>query len=116
MWQHTTRDRNRDRLKRCLALAFCLISLPAAAGEPDADRQLVLRNLLKGECGACHGLTLKGGMGPSLLPEALEGKSDEFLADTILNGREGTPMPPWNTFMTRNEANWLVSVLRNPER
>lgn len=86
------------------------------AKEPSPERQNTLRNLLKQDCGACHGLTLKGGMGPALLPDALAGKSDEFLAGTILNGRKGTAMPPWERFINHEEALWLIGVLRNPDR
>lgn len=82
--------------------------------EPSKDRQDTLRNLLKNDCGACHGLTLKGGMGPALLPDNLNGKSDEFLLSTILNGRKGTAMPPWQPFMNKDEALWLIGVLRKP--
>jgi cytochrome c55X len=96
-------------------LLLIVVSGTALAGEPSTDRQNALRNMLKHDCGACHGLTLKGGLGPALLPEALAGKSDDFLADTILNGRKGTAMPPWQQFINRDEALWLVKVLRNPE-
>lgn len=96
-------------------LLLIVVSSTALAGEPSTDRQNALRNMLKHDCGACHGLTLKGGLGPALLPEALTGKSDDFLADTILNGRKGTAMPPWQQFINRDEALWLVKVLRNPE-
>ncbi|MGJ0428070.1 c-type cytochrome [Methylobacter sp.] len=100
-------------MKKLLLLIW--VSGTALAGEPSTDRQNALRNMLKHDCGACHGLTLKGGLGPALLPEALAGKSDDFLADTILNGRQGTAMPPWQQFINRDEALWLVKVLRNPE-
>jgi len=93
-------------------LPLLLVTLPSWGGEISAERQQALRDLLKQDCGACHGLTLKGGMGPALLPETLAGKSDEFLADTILNGRQGTAMPPWQPFMNRDEALWLVKLLR----
>lgn len=93
-------------------LSLLLVTLPAAGGEISAARQQVLRDLLKQDCGACHGLTLKGGMGPALLPETLKSKSDDFLADTILNGRVGTAMPPWQPFMNRDEALWLVDLIR----
>ena len=68
---------------------------------------------LKQDCGSCHGLTLKGGLGPALLPKNLVGKSDEILIDTILYGRAGTPMPPWNFEISKNEAKWLVKILKN---
>jgi cytochrome c55X len=95
-------------------LLLLLVTTTAFAREPSPDRQNALRNLLNHDCGACHGLTLKGGMGPALLPEALAEKPDEFLISTILNGRPGTAMPPWKPFMNRDEAAWLLGVLRKP--
>ena len=94
----------------CLTMT-CLLQTGLAA-EPSPERQVILRDLLKNDCGACHGLTLQGGMGPALLPDSLAGKPDEFLVSTILNGRKDTAMPPWQTFMSRDEALWLVGVLR----
>jgi cytochrome c55X len=93
-------------------LLLILITTTVFAGEPAPNRQRELRNMLKHDCGACHGLTLKGGLGPTLLPEALAGKSDEFLVSTILDGRKGTAMPPWQPFMSHDEAGWLVGILR----
>ncbi|MEI7995715.1 MAG: cytochrome c, partial [Methylococcaceae bacterium] len=93
-------------------LLLLCITINCLAAEPSAERQVTLRNLLKNDCGACHGLTLQGGMGPALLPESLSGKPDEFLVSTILKGRKGTAMPPWQPFMNEDEALWLVEVLR----
>lgn len=99
-----------------LLLALCL-SMPAiSTAEPSPARQTELRNLLKNDCGACHGLTLQGGMGPALLPKNLDGKPDELLVTTILEGRKGTAMPPWQPFMNRDEAVWLLGVLRSSKR
>ncbi len=100
------------KLPLLMWVVTAVLSEPGLAAEPSPDRQTALRNLLNHDCGACHGLTLKGGLGPSLLPEALAGKPDEFLISTILNGRKGTAMPPWQPFMNRDEAAWLVGVLR----
>jgi cytochrome c55X len=69
--------------------------------------------LLKQDCGACHGLTLKGGLGPSLMPESLSSKTDAELTTTILEGRSGTAMPPWRQFISESEARWLIRHLRN---
>jgi cytochrome c55X len=96
-------------------LVIMWVTTTAFAGVPSADRQNTLRNLLNHDCGACHGLTLKGGLGPALLPEALAGKPDDLLIATILNGRPGTAMPPWQPFMNRDEAAWLVGILRKVE-
>ena len=51
-------------------------------------------------------------MGPALLPDNLQGKPDEFLINTILQGRKGTAMPPWKAFMNTDDALWLVRQLR----
>jgi cytochrome c55X len=85
-----------------------LITANAYASEPSQERQQVLRNMLKHDCGACHGLTRQGGLGPSLLPEALADKSDALLVRTIQEGRQGTAMPPWKMFITENESLWLI--------
>ena len=95
-------------------LLLMLVTTKVFAGEPSPERQSTLRNMLKHDCGACHGLTLKGGLGPALLPEALAGKPDDFLVSTILNGRKGTAMPPWQQFISHDEAIWLIEILRKP--
>ena len=96
---------------RLLTIALVVFSICAIADEPPQKRQQELRNMLKHDCGSCHGLTLKGGLGPSLLAEALINKTDDFLVQTIREGRKGTPMPPWKPFMTDAETFWLVQTL-----
>jgi cytochrome c55X len=91
------------------ALAFAV-----AAEEPSGQRRQELSNLLQQDCGSCHGLRFKGGLGPALLPENLRSKPDAVLIDTIMNGRAGTAMPPWREFLSFGEAEWLVDRLRNP--
>jgi cytochrome c55X len=54
---------------------------------------------------------MEGGLGLPLTPAALQDKSPEALAQTILYGRGGTPMPPWNPFLTEAEAGWIVETL-----
>lgn len=85
----------------------------AFAADPAAPRQRELIYLLEQDCGSCHGSTLKGGLGPPLLPNDLAGKPDEALVDAILNGRPGTPMPPWAFELSKGEVEWLVQELRN---
>lgn len=75
-------------------------------------RQTQLTHLLRQDCGSCHGMTLKGGLGSPLLPGNLAGKPDELLVDTILNGRPDTAMPLWRGELSRDEAAWLVKQLR----
>lgn len=94
------------------ALALLAVCAATPAGHPSPTRQAELLSLLKQDCGACHGMTLKGGLGPPLLPEVLKDKPLDFLVRTILDGRPGTPMPPWRPFMSEDEARWLVQVLK----
>ncbi len=82
------------------------------AAQPDAARRAELIDLLKQDCGACHGMRLKGGLGPALTPDAIGRLSIETISATILHGRPGTPMPPWQPFMSQDEAVWLAGQLK----
>jgi cytochrome c55X len=95
--------------------AFALSGLHAVhafAAEPEGARRAVLIDMVRQDCGSCHGLTLKGGLGPPLLPAALADKDAEQLRFVILNGRPGTAMPPWRPFLSEAEAQWIVEMLR----
>jgi len=92
----------------CLAL---LTPLASAAADPSAERARELVRMVRQDCGSCHGLTLKGGLGPPLLAESLREKPVESLRYTVLLGRHGTPMPPWSAFMNEAEADWIVRRL-----
>ncbi|MBY6308686.1 cytochrome c [Alcaligenes faecalis] len=75
------------------------------------ERQASLQTLLHQECGSCHGLLLKGGLGPALTADALRGQSAEQIALTIMHGRPGTAMPAWNRFLQPAESLWLADFL-----
>lgn len=98
-----------------LGLGLILLSLISAsviAEETlDAAAQSRLKHLLLQDCGSCHGLRLTGGLGPAITPQALEGKSREYLIATVLYGRPGTPMPPWKAILRENEVAWIVDRL-----
>ena len=108
-------------MRQCLIAAFALgiVSSPEALAEraaaPSAARQHELLRLLHQDCGSCHGLRLTGGLGPALTPDALKDKPDESLVATIVAGRRGTPMPPWQPFVTEDEARWLVRQLKESD-
>ena len=95
-----------------LLIINSLLVCAAASADIDAAREQELRYLLKQDCGSCHGLTLKGGLGPSLLPAALVDKPAELLVAIILEGRPNTAMPPWKALLTPEEAAWLVVQLQ----
>ncbi len=91
----------------CLACAIA----PAAAQVPDAQRRAELVRLVRQECGSCHGMRLAGGLGPALTRQALADKPAESLVVTILQGRPGTPMPPWRAMLGEADAQWIVAEL-----
>lgn len=95
-----------------LALVLTLLTGIAAAAAPSPQRQAELLHRLKHDCGSCHGMTLKGGLGPALLPAALADKPEAALVETILMGRPGTPMAPWGFEIAPGEATWLVERLK----
>ena len=95
-----------------VGLSALLLVAGGAAAAPSLERQEELIHRLKHDCGSCHGLTLKGGLGPPLLPSTLASREDEALVDVILEGISGTPMPPWQGELSTEEAHWLVRVLK----
>lgn len=93
-------------------MAVLLLPPGLARADVSAQRQEELRHLLLHDCGSCHGLTMRGGLGRPLLPETLASRSDAALVETILQGIRGTPMPPWREELTAEEAQWMVQELR----
>jgi len=111
---------NSLRLSRIGVLSLLFVCSSLAPGDsvaegfvaPAPERQAELFNLIRQDCGSCHGLQMTGGLGLPLTPEALKDKSPEALKDVILYGRNGTTMPPWNPFLTEAEAVWMVRMLQ----
>lgn len=97
---------------RSLVLVTVLALAAPAAAEPGPARQKELLHLLKHDCGSCHGMTMKGGLGAPLLPEKLAERSDDELMASILNGMPGTAMPPWHPLLSQEDARYLVRALR----
>ncbi len=96
------------------AMLAALTAVPALAGDggPSPARARELAYLVRQDCGSCHGMTLKGGLGAPLLPETLAGKHEDALAAVILDGMPGTPMPPWRPLLTESEAVWIARALK----
>lgn len=84
----------------------------SAAGEPMTDARAVeLERLVRHDCGSCHGMTLKGGLGPDLRAERFEGVPPAAVARIILDGVPGTAMPPWRPLISAADAHWIASYL-----
>ncbi|EKZ99911.1 cytochrome c55X (precursor) [Cupriavidus sp. HMR-1] len=101
----------------CIPILSCMTATAIAAEPPAATpapaRQAELFRLLRDDCGACHGMTLQGGLGSPLTAAALADKPRDGLVATVLQGRPGTAMPPWQPFMTQDEARWLIDRLQS---
>ncbi len=93
-------------------LAVLLVAVTNALATPSDDRQAELIHRVKHDCGSCHGLTMKGGLGPPLWPAKLASRSDGDLVVVILDGVPGTPMPPWRGELSEDEARWIVRTLK----
>ena len=99
-----------------IALSSVCISVASYAADTKEtltdSRKAELAHMVKQDCGSCHGMTLKGGLGPALLPDDLKGKPTLFLENTVLHGRPGTAMPPWKSLLTPTEVRWIISQLQ----
>lgn len=92
-----------------VVLALSAVTAPA---ELTRERQSQLLHLLRHDCGSCHGMRLKGGLGPPLTAQAIGEKPIGALEQAILSGRPGTPMPAWAGVLSEEEVSWLVEQLR----
>lgn len=100
-------------LRAFLVLSTAAVALawtPSAQAESERAR---LANLVVQDCGSCHGLTLKGGLGRPLTPDALAHFSRDMVRDIILDGLPGTPMPPWRPLLSPREAETIADMLKS---
>lgn len=103
------------RLPCVILVALLLQALGTVlADEPlSAARQAKLETLLYQDCGSCHGMTLRGGLGPALPASRMNAYSRDGLASLILNGVPGTAMPGWAGLLSERDARWLADHLQH---
>ncbi|GHF06442.1 hypothetical protein GCM10016455_29520 [Aliiroseovarius zhejiangensis] len=90
-------------------MVLLLLAGTAHADEPiDPD---ALQRFVHQDCGSCHGLTLKGGLGPDIRAETIEHYDADVLQTVILDGVPGTAMPPWRPLLSEAEAAWIADYL-----
>jgi cytochrome c55X len=104
-----------SRIRRYLyaaGMAMQLLSIGAVQAELPVSRQSEILHLIRHDCGSCHGMTLKGGLGPPLTVERLGQRLTGELAGIIRNGIRETPMPPWEGILNDEEIAWMVKQLQ----
>lgn len=84
----------------------------AGSSELTNSRKEEIHYIVRHDCGSCHGMTLKGGLGPAITAEAVAEKTDAYLFHSIRDGHPGTPMPPWLGIFTEAEIHYLVQQLK----
>ncbi len=100
------------RLAAAAGLTALLLSASSAlAGDLPPARAAELERLVRQDCGSCHGMTLKGGLGSDLTAGTLADAAPASLARIILDGVPGTAMPPWRPLLTEGEALWIADYL-----
>ncbi len=100
-------------MRELVAITLALAAFPALAGDLPPERAAELERLVRQDCGSCHGMTLKGGLGSDLRAETLAGTAPETIAQIVLDGIPGTAMPPWRPLLTEGEALWIAEYLLN---
>ncbi|WP_374300354.1 cytochrome c [Paracoccus sp. (in: a-proteobacteria)] len=95
-----------------IVAALLALAPAAAASGITPERQAQLEHMVVQDCGSCHGLTMKGGLGRPITPEALSAHDPRTLAAIILDGLPGTAMPPWRPLLTEAEALWIADYLK----
>ena len=96
-----------------LLIIGLLCSSPALAEEISPPTELI--NLVHQDCGSCHGLTLKGGLGPDIRPQSLSHYDVETLSTVVLDGIPETAMPPWRPLMSEADAKRVAEYLLQGE-
>lgn len=100
-------------IRALLTFMLVLPTFQAWALDITPKREKELTTLLYQDCGSCHGMTLKGGLGPALPRERMNLYTRDGLADLIRQGVPGTAMPGWEALLSEQEARWLADQLQH---
>ncbi len=97
------------------AVLTTAVVLATSAFAADTLDPNTLKRLVHQDCGSCHGLSLKGGLGPDLRAQTLDHYDPDVLSGVILDGIPDTAMPPWRPLISQEEAEWIARYLLQPE-
>ncbi|MBN9672697.1 c-type cytochrome [Roseibium aggregatum] len=98
-------------LKTVLIVLFCLSAITSLALAAEDSSPDALISLVHQDCGSCHGMTLKGGLGPDIRPGALAHYDIETLSTVVLDGIPETAMPPWRPLLSEADAKRIAEYL-----
>ena len=90
-----------------------LILAVVAAPHAMADETTQLERMVVQDCGSCHGLTMRGGLGKPLTSQTLATVDETPIASIILDGIPGPAMPPWRPLLTEQQAMWMAQYLKS---
>jgi len=96
-WSNSMLWRSLER--SAFVVAACVAADAALAGEASLDAAKLSR-LVRQDCGSCHGMTLRGGLGKPLIAADLVQWDRNQLTHIILDGVPGTPMPGWRPLLS----------------
>ncbi len=97
---------------RTALLLLMLAHNASLAEELNLEQQKALQEFVHQDCGSCHGMSLKGGLGPAITKEALVYQSIATIGAVIRVGRPGTPMPPWGPVLDDRQIDWIANYLK----
>jgi cytochrome c55X len=97
--------------KTLLTVAFCLLVITSLALAEETTSGRALVSLVHQDCGSCHGMTLKGGLGPDIRAEALAHYDVDTLSTVVLDGIPKTAMPPWRPLISEADARRIAEYL-----
>ncbi|WP_150523103.1 c-type cytochrome [Roseibium sediminis] len=97
------------------AAALCLMITAGSATGAELLAPSELLKLVHQDCGSCHGMSLKGGLGPDIRPQILAHFDVETLSAIVLDGIPGTAMPPWRPLISEADAKRIAEYLLKGE-
>jgi len=96
-----------------VAASIAMLAFACRAEPVSPERMASLDHLLRQDCGSCHGMTLKGGLGPALLAERFADQDIDTIAAMILHGNPAKAMPPWEGLLSEADARYLAERIKN---
>lgn len=80
---------------------------------PPPERRAALVHFVRHDCGSCHGMQLRGGLGPALTPADLADRDPGYLEVMIREGSPAMGMPGWKALLADAEIRWIAAGLKD---